>query len=41
MIFTGTPAGVGPVKEGDSMVAEVDRIGRMEVRVLDVPKRPH
>lgn len=41
MIFTGTPAGVGPVKEGDTMVAEVDRIGRMEVRVLDVSQRPH
>nr|WP_281720888.1 fumarylacetoacetate hydrolase family protein [Nitrosomonas nitrosa] len=41
MIFTGTPAGVGPVKDGDTMVAEVDRIGRMEVRVLDVSQRPH
>ena len=39
MIFTGTPAGVGPVKEGDTMVAEVDRIGRMEVRVLDARGR--
>jgi 2,4-diketo-3-deoxy-L-fuconate hydrolase len=35
LLFTGTPAGVGPVKEGDVMIAEVDRIGRMEVRVFD------
>jgi 2-keto-4-pentenoate hydratase/2-oxohepta-3-ene-1,7-dioic acid hydratase in catechol pathway len=33
LIYTGTPAGVGPVKEGDTMVAEIDGIGRMTVAV--------
>lgn len=33
VIMTGTPAGVGPVKPGDTLLAEVAGIGRMEVRV--------
>lgn len=33
VIFSGTPEGVGPVKAGDLMIAEVEKIGRMEVRV--------
>ncbi|MGQ0664922.1 MAG: fumarylacetoacetate hydrolase family protein [Pseudomonadota bacterium] len=33
IIMTGTPAGVGPVKPGDVMTVEVERIGRMEVAV--------
>jgi 2,4-didehydro-3-deoxy-L-rhamnonate hydrolase len=33
VIFSGTPEGVGPVKAGDTMIAEVEKIGRMEVRV--------
>ncbi len=33
IIMTGTPEGVGPVKNGDLMIAEVEKIGRMEVRV--------
>ena len=33
VIMTGTPAGVGPVKPGDTISAEVAGIGRMEVRV--------
>lgn len=33
VIFTGTPEGVGPVHAGDLIVAEFDRIGRMEVAV--------
>lgn len=35
MIFTGTPAGVGPIQDGDAMLAEIDGIGRMEVAVRD------
>jgi 2,4-didehydro-3-deoxy-L-rhamnonate hydrolase len=33
LLFTGTPEGVGPVVPGDEIVAEMDRIGRMAVRV--------
>jgi 2-keto-4-pentenoate hydratase/2-oxohepta-3-ene-1,7-dioic acid hydratase in catechol pathway len=33
VIFTGTPQGVGPVRPGDTMVAEIDRIGRMTVAI--------
>jgi 2-keto-4-pentenoate hydratase/2-oxohepta-3-ene-1,7-dioic acid hydratase in catechol pathway len=36
VIYTGTPAGVGPVKPGDLIVAEFDQIGRMEVAVRAV-----
>lgn len=35
MIFTGTPAGVGPIKGGDVMLAEIDAIGRMQVTVRE------
>ena len=33
VIFTGTPAGVGPVKSGDTLLCEVERIGQMTVSV--------
>ena len=33
VLLTGTPEGVGPVKPGDRIVAEVQGIGRMEVAV--------
>jgi 2-keto-4-pentenoate hydratase/2-oxohepta-3-ene-1,7-dioic acid hydratase in catechol pathway len=33
IIMSGTPEGVGPVKRGDLMIAEVEKVGRMEVRV--------
>lgn len=33
LIYTGTPEGVGPVIEGDEMVAEVDGLPRLEVGV--------
>jgi 2-keto-4-pentenoate hydratase/2-oxohepta-3-ene-1,7-dioic acid hydratase in catechol pathway len=35
MIFTGTPSGVGPIKGGDVITAEVDAIGQMQVAVRD------
>jgi 2-keto-4-pentenoate hydratase/2-oxohepta-3-ene-1,7-dioic acid hydratase in catechol pathway len=33
VIATGTPAGVGPVKSGDKLVAKIDRIGTLEVSI--------
>lgn len=33
IIFTGTPAGVGPIQPGDVITASIDGIGTMEVRV--------
>jgi 2,4-didehydro-3-deoxy-L-rhamnonate hydrolase len=39
MIFTGTPAGVGPIKHGDVIVAEIDGIGHMQVAVRDYEAR--
>ena len=33
VLLTGTPQGVGPVKPGDTMLATVERIGSMEVKV--------
>lgn len=34
LIFTGTPAGVGAVGPGDVIVAEIDDLARLEVRVV-------
>ncbi len=33
LLYTGTPEGVGPVRAGDSMVAQISEIGRMEITV--------
>ena len=33
VILTGTPQGVGPVKPGDTMLARIERIGSMQVKV--------
>lgn len=33
VIFTGTPAGVGPIQPGDQITASIGRIGAMEVHV--------
>ncbi|WP_267895522.1 fumarylacetoacetate hydrolase family protein [Streptomyces sp. RTd22] len=35
VIATGTPAGVGPVADGDRVAVEIDAIGRLEVTVSD------
>lgn len=35
IIATGTPAGVGPVKSGDKLVAKIDKIGILEVLIED------
>lgn len=36
VIMTGTPEGVSPVSPGDTLVAEIERIGRLEMRVGEV-----
>lgn len=33
LIFTGTPAGVGPVKPGDVMTGGIDGVGELEITV--------
>ena len=33
LLFTGTPAGVGPVNPGDSLTAEIEKIGALTVSV--------
>jgi 2-keto-4-pentenoate hydratase/2-oxohepta-3-ene-1,7-dioic acid hydratase in catechol pathway len=33
VILTGTPQGVGPVRPGDVMVASIERIGSMQVKI--------
>jgi 2-keto-4-pentenoate hydratase/2-oxohepta-3-ene-1,7-dioic acid hydratase in catechol pathway len=33
VIMTGTPSGVGPVKPGDLITVEFEKVGRMEVRI--------
>ncbi len=37
LIFTGTPAGVGPVRPGDALHARIDDVGSLEVRIVDGP----
>lgn len=34
LIFTGTPAGVGPIKPGDVMHGGVENVGEIEVKVI-------
>jgi 2-keto-4-pentenoate hydratase/2-oxohepta-3-ene-1,7-dioic acid hydratase in catechol pathway len=29
LIFTGTPAGVGPLKDGDELVTEIEGLGSL------------
>jgi len=33
LIFSGTPEGVGPVKPGDVIRAEIERVGKFDIRV--------
>jgi fumarylpyruvate hydrolase len=35
LIFTGTPAGVGPVRPGDALHARIDDVGSLDVRIVD------
>ncbi len=32
-LFTGTPAGVGPVAPGDLLVAAIEKVGTVRVRI--------
>lgn len=34
IIATGTPAGVGPIVAGDTVTIEIERVGRMAIRVV-------
>jgi 2-keto-4-pentenoate hydratase/2-oxohepta-3-ene-1,7-dioic acid hydratase in catechol pathway len=34
LLFTGTPAGVGALRPGDRVEAEVERVGRLDLRIL-------
>jgi len=33
LIYTGTPAGVGPVVSGDRMVGSIDKLGTLTITV--------
>ena len=33
VVYTGTPEGVGPIRPGDLLTAEIERIGKMDVHV--------
>ena len=35
LVFTGTPAGVGPVKAGDVLHAGIDKVGELKVRIIE------
>ncbi len=37
LIFTGTPEGVGPVRAGDLLEAELESVGRLRVGVINEP----
>jgi fumarylpyruvate hydrolase len=34
LIFSGTPAGVGPVKPGDELEASVEGVGELKVKIV-------
>lgn len=34
LIYTGTPAGVGPLQRGDRLVAQVDGVGRLQALIV-------
>ncbi len=40
VLFTGTPAGVGPIRPGDVLVAASDVLGSMEVKVREYRPAP-
>lgn len=35
LLFTGTPEGVGPVKPRDVITAEIEKVGRFDIKVAD------
>jgi fumarylpyruvate hydrolase len=34
IIYSGTPAGVGPVKAGDDLLASIDGVGELRVKIV-------
>ncbi|MGA1108554.1 MAG: fumarylacetoacetate hydrolase family protein, partial [Pseudomonadales bacterium] len=34
LIFTGTPAGVGPVVRGDALVATIEGVGSLQIGIV-------
>lgn len=38
VVLTGTPEGVSPIESGNTIVASIDRIGTMEVKVYAAPE---
>lgn len=40
LIFTGTPAGVGPVRPGETITAGVDGLGEISFRMGEAPAQP-
>ena len=34
LIYSGTPAGVGPVKAGDDMHTDVEGVGELKVKIV-------
>jgi fumarylpyruvate hydrolase len=34
LIFTGTPAGVGPLKRGDQVACGIDGLGQLQIRII-------
>jgi 2-keto-4-pentenoate hydratase/2-oxohepta-3-ene-1,7-dioic acid hydratase in catechol pathway len=41
VIATGTPAGVGPIADGDLIVVEIERVGRLETPVTSAAAIPY
>ncbi|CAM5658633.1 hypothetical protein SALBM135S_03678 [Streptomyces alboniger] len=41
VIATGTPAGVGPLSDGDRVVVEIEKVGRLEVGVDGSRAKPY
>ena len=39
LVFTGTPAGVGPVIAGDVLVGRIESLGELRVRIVDPQAR--
>jgi 2-keto-4-pentenoate hydratase/2-oxohepta-3-ene-1,7-dioic acid hydratase in catechol pathway len=41
VIATGTPAGVGPIRHGDRIAMDIERVGRLEVTATAEQARPY
>lgn len=41
VIATGTPEGVGPIKHGDTIAVEIEKVGRLEVTVSGAKAQPY